>query len=61
MRKVLPLRVLALLINPPKEYQTLLGTLPEGEKLVAKINPPVEAAHVFADKSAALAATLSKL
>lgn len=54
-----PLKLLT--INAPKEYQSWLGELPDGVKLVTKAKNPIEAAHVFATESAFLDATLSKL
>jgi Protein of unknown function (DUF3052) len=50
-----------LTVNAPKEYTSWLGELPEGVKLVTKVKPPIEAAHVFAVESAFLDAILSKL
>ena len=50
-----------LLINPPEAYLMWIGGVPDGVKLVAKIKPPIEAAHVFATESAFLDALLSKL
>jgi len=50
-----------LLINAPKEYNSWLGALPVGVKLVTKTKPPIEAVHIFATESSFLDATLSKL
>jgi len=48
-------------VNPPKEYKTWLGDLPEGVKLLTKVSKPIEAAHIFTTESAFLNATLAKL
>ena len=50
-----------LTINAPKEYETWLGDLPEGVKLLTKVSKPIEAAHIFTAESAFLNATLAKL
>ena len=54
-----PLKLL--IINAPKEYESWLGDLPDGVKLVTKANKPIEAMHVFTTDSMFLNATLSKL
>ena len=50
-----------LTVNAPKEYETWLGDLPEGVKLLTKVSKPIEAAHIFTTESAFLNATLAKL
>lgn len=50
-----------LLVNPPEEYIMWIGGVPDGVRLLAKVKPPIDAAHVFATKSAFLNAMLSKL
>jgi len=54
-----PLKLLT--VNAPQEYRTWLGALPNGVRLVTKVKPPIEAAHVFTVESAFLHAMLSKL
>jgi len=49
------------IINAPKEYKTWLGELPAAVKLVTKVNPPIEAAHLFVTEAAFMDAMLSKL
>ena len=50
-----------LTINAPKEYETWLGDLPEGVKLLTKVAAPIEAVHLFTTESAFLNAMLVKL
>ena len=50
-----------LTLNAPKEYETWLGDLPDGVKLLTKVSKPIEAAHIFTTESAFLNATLAKL
>ena len=50
-----------LLVNPPEEYIMWIGGVPDGVRLLAKVKPPIEAAHVFTTKSAFLHAALSTL
>ena len=50
-----------LLVNPPEEYVMWIGGVPDGVRLVAKVKPPIEAAHVFTTESVFLNAILSKL
>ena len=54
-----PLKLLV--VHAPAEYQTWLGDLPEGLKLVTEDSKPIEAAHIFATESPFLDATLSRL
>lgn len=54
-----PMKIL--LINPPQDYESLLGELPEGVSLVKKSKPPYDAVHLFTTESAFLNATLSNL
>lgn len=54
-----PLKLLT--VNAPQEYESWLGELPEGVKLVTKAKKPIEAVHVFTTESAFLDAMLSKL
>lgn len=49
------------IINAPKEYKSWLGELPAGVKLATKVNPPIEAAHLFVTEAAFMDAMLSKL
>ena len=37
-----------LLVNPPEKYIMWIGGVPDGVRLLAKVKPPVEAAHIFA-------------
>ena len=50
-----------LLVNPPEEYVMWIGGVPDGVRLLAKVKPPIEAAHVFTTESAFLNAMLSRL
>jgi len=54
-----PLKLLT--INTPKEYKSWLGELPVDVKLVTRINPPVEAVHLFVTERVELDALLSSL
>lgn len=48
-------------VNAPKEYKSWLGELPDGVKLVTKVIPPIEAAHLFVTEAAFMGAMLSNL
>ena len=50
-----------LLVNPPEEYIMWIGGVPDGVRLLAKVKPPIDAAHIFVTKSLELDAVLSKL
>jgi hypothetical protein len=47
-----PLTLVA--VDAPREYRSWLGELPAGVRIVSKPNKPLQAAHVFVTKRAAL-------
>ena len=53
--------LMMLLVNPPEEYIMWIGGVPDGVRLLAKVKPPIDAAHIFVTKSLELDALLSKL
>jgi hypothetical protein len=53
-----PLTLVAL--DAPREYPAWLGELPDGVRVVSKLNTPLQAAHVFVTKRAVLKKSLEK-
>lgn len=51
-----PLSLVA--VEAPREYVDWLGELPEGVRIVSKTSKPIQAAHVFVTKRAALTKNL---
>lgn len=54
-----PMTLVAL--GAPKEYRALLGTLPEGVRIVSKAGPPLHAAHLFVTRRPDLGTHLARL
>lgn len=54
-----PLSLVA--VEAPREYVDWLGELPEGVRIVSKTSKPIQAAHVFVTKRAALTKNLVAL
>lgn len=46
-------------IDAPREYRTWLGALPDGVRIVPKVNKPLEAVHLFVTRRAVLKKNLS--
>ena len=45
--------------QPPAHYRTLLSPLPEGAKIVSRLDDTIDIVHVFATRKVALASLLS--
>jgi|SRR5581483_12461698 len=46
--------------NPPVPYRDLVGPLPEGATLLARMTAPLDMVHLFATEAAGLAAKLKR-